>query len=140
MSSIREQIIARMVVVLAALNVASVAIPIYRSREDAFARNELPAVVLRPSDEETQALSEVLEMSTLNIHLEIIVRGSPWDALADPIVSAAHQLLMDDAVLVALFLKMRRSGAKWEAQEADQTAGVLMQTYRITYVSQTNQL
>lgn len=138
MSSIREQIVARMFTALSGTlpNV----IPVYRSREQAFARNELPAVVVKPADEETQAMSESMEISRLNVHVEVIVRGDVWDSLADPIITAAHRLLLADALLAALFSKIRRTTAKWEAHEADQTAGVLTQTYHVQYRSQTNQI
>lgn len=138
MSSIREQIMARMAGVLT--GVLPNALPVYRSREVAFSRGELPAVVILPSDEETQPLSELLEVSHLNVHVEIIVRGDAWDSLADPIIVAVHGLLLGDTQLAALCSRLRRTTAKWEAHEADQTAGVLTQTYRLQYRTQTNQL
>lgn len=138
MSSIREQIVARMAAALAALVVNAVTVPVVRSREQAFARGELPAVVVKPADEETQAIAETLEVSRFNVHVEVIVRGDPWDSLADPIVVAAHALLLGDAPLAALCSKLRRTTAKWEAHEADQTAGVLTQTYHLIYHHDTN--
>lgn len=138
MSSIREQIMARMDAALS--GALPNAVPVYRSREVAFARGETPAVVVMPVDEETQPLSELLEVSHLNVHIEVIVRGDVWDSLADPIIVAAHSLLLGDAQLLALCSKLRRTGAKWDAHEADQTAGVLTQTYRMQYRTQTNQL
>lgn len=138
MNSVREQIVARMAAAL--VGTLPNALLVYRSREDAFARNELPAVVVKPSDEETQPLSELLEVSYFHVHVEVIVRGDVWDQLADPVVVAAHGLLLNDVPLAALCSKLRRSSAKWEAHEADQTAGVLTQTYRMQYRTRTNQL
>jgi hypothetical protein len=138
MSSNRELIVARMSAALSGM--LPNAIPVYRSREQAFSRDELPAVVVKPGDEETIAISELMEMSRLNIHVEIIVRGDPWDCLADPIIIAAHGLLLNDFPLSALCSKIRRTTAKWEPHEADQTAGVLTQTYHVQYRSQINQL
>lgn len=138
MISIREQIVARMAAALS--GTLPNALPVYRSREQAFARGDLPAVVVKPADEETQAIAESLEISRFNAHVEIIVRGDVWDNLADPIIVAAHALLLGDAQLAALVSKLRRTSAKWEAHEADQTAGVLTQTYHLIYHHDTNQL
>lgn len=137
MSSIREQILARIVTVLGALPNA---VPVFRSRETAFARAQLPAVVVVPVDEETQPLSELWEVSQFNFHVEVLVRGDVWDSLADPIIVAAHTLMLGDAQLAALCSKIRRSGAKWEGHEADQTAGVLTQVYHVQYLGDTTSL
>lgn len=138
MISIREQIVARIALVLT--GTLPGALPVYRSREQAFARGDLPAVVVKPADEETQAISALLEISRLNVHVEVIVRGDVWDSLADPVIVSAHVLLLGDTQLAALVSKLRRTSAKWEAHEADQTAGVLTQTYLINYDHPTNQL
>jgi hypothetical protein len=138
MSSVREQIVARMATVLT--GTLPGAIPVYRSRVDAFARAEVPAVVVRPDDETTQALSELLDASDFEVFVEVIVRGDVWDSLADPIIVAAHGLLLNDAALVTLCSKLRRTAAKWEAHEADLTAGILSQTYKLKYDSPTNSL
>lgn len=138
MSSVREQIVVRMAATLS--GALPNAVPVYRSREVALARAEVPAVVVKPSDEETVAFSDFLDVSHFNVHVEVIVRGDVWDTLADPIVVAAHGLLLADAQLAALCSKIRRSSAKWEAHEADQTAGVLTQTYHLIYHTPTDQL
>jgi hypothetical protein len=138
MSSVREQIVARMAAALS--GVLPNAVPVYRSRVDAFDRGSLPAVVVRPGDEETQPLMDQMEVSRFNVHIEVIVRGDVWDSLADPIIVAAHVLLLGDAPLAALCSKLRRTSAKWDAHEADQTAGVLTQTYHLQYRTQSNQL
>ena len=74
------------------------------------------------------------------MHIEIVVRGDVWETLADPIILAAHGLLLKDATLAGLCSKLRRTTAKWEAHEADETAGVLTQTYRLQYRTLTNQM
>lgn len=136
--SIRNGILAQMVIALT--DSLPGAIPVYRSREIAFARGDVPAVVVMPSDEDTQALSDLMEVSHLNVRVEIIVRGDVWDSLADPIISAAHGVLLADAPLAALCAKIRRVSAKWEGHDADQTAGVLTQIYKMQYLTQTNQI
>jgi hypothetical protein len=138
MSSIREQIVARMATVLT--GTLPNAIPVYRSRADAFARNEVPAVVVKPSEDDAQPFTDLQEVVHFNVSLEVIVRGDVWDSLADPIIVAAHALLLNDTALAALCSKLRRSAAKWEDHEADQTAGVLVQGYSLQYLSFTNQL
>lgn len=138
MNSICDQIVARAVVVLT--GTLPNAIPVYRSREDALDRGDVPAAAVSPADEETQPFSDLLDESHFNLHVEIIVRGDPWDSLADPYRVAAHGLLLGDATLAGLCSGIRRIGAKWEAHEADKTAGILTQTYRVKYLSAINQL
>jgi hypothetical protein len=138
MSSIREQILAQM---LAALTgTLPGAVPVYRSRAAALDRGDLPAVVIKPAEEETLPLGDFMEMSHFNVHIEVIVRGDVWDNIADPIVVAAHGLLIDNTPLAALCLKIRRRSAKWEEHDADQTAGVLTQVYLVLYQTQTDQI
>lgn len=138
MSSVREQILARMATVLT--GTLPNAIPVYRSRADAFARNEVPAVVVKPVDDDAQPFTDTQENVHFNISVEVIVRGDVWDTLADPIIVAAHTLLLNDTALATLCAKLRRTAAKWEDHEADQTAGVLTQGYSLQYLNQTNQL
>ena len=138
MSSIREQILARMLVVLT--GTLPGAIPVWRSAEFSFDRTLVPAVVIKPDDEETIPLTDLLEVSHLKVHLEVIVRGNVWDNLADPIIVAGHALLLNDATLATLCSRIRRTEAKWAAHEADSSAGVLTQGYRLQYSTQTNSL
>lgn len=133
--STREQIVARMAAVL-----ASSGTPVYRARQDALDRGSLPAIVLRSGDEETTPLSERIEVSRLNVHLEVLVRGEEWETLSDAIIVTAHGLLLGDAQLAVLCSKLRRTGAKWDGHEADQTAGSVTQTYHLQYRTATNQL
>lgn len=138
MSSVREQILVRMLTVLT--GTLPNAIPVYRSRVDAFARSEEPSVVVRPGDEATRAFSDQSDNSDFAVLVEVVVRGDVWDSLADPIIVAAHALLLNDAALAALCSKLRRTEAKWEAHDADLTAGVLTQTYHLQYRTPINSL
>ena len=138
MSSIRESILARICVVLT--GTLPGAIPVYRAMADAMGRGDVPAINIKADEEETVPFFDVAEISNLNVHIEIVVRGDVWETLADPIMLAAHSLLLNDATLAGLCSKLRRTAAKWEGHEADATAGVLTQTYRLQYRTSTNQM
>jgi hypothetical protein len=138
MSSIREQILAEIKTALT--GTLPGAIPVYRALADALSRGDVPAVNIKSDEEETLPLFDTGEISHLTVHIEIVVRGDVWETLADPIILAAHSLLLNDATLAGLCSKLRRTAAKWEAHEADETAGVLTQTYRLQYRTLTNQM
>lgn len=132
-ASIRNQITARVYAVLAASPPSGATI--FRSREIALARAVTPAIIVYPMAEETEAFGDLFDQSGFTLAVEIVIRGEVWDDLADPLAVGAHALIMNDATLLGLCARIRRTGATWEGKEADATAGVLAQTYRFTYAS-----
>jgi hypothetical protein len=134
MASLREQILDRIKVALAAA--APGGATVFRSREVSITRAQAPAIVLMPKDNNLTRLSTGLDKNQFDLELEIFTRGDPWDQLADPIDLAAHTVLMGDAPLAALCSDVRRVAETFEAQEADRTSGTLSVRYRVTYLTQ----
>lgn len=132
MSSVREQILARMQAVLMG-NTGAVN-NVFRSRETSITRDICPAVVLMPEAESDENFGGMnTDSHELVVAVEIFARGDPWDSLADPVATDAHRLLMNDAALKALITRMRKIASAWEGTEADLTAGVLTMRYRVQY-------
>lgn len=132
-TSIRNQITARVFALMQATPPGGGGV--FRSRETALARNESPATIVYPVEEDTDAFGDDQDKSSFILALEFAVRGDPWDDLADQLAFAAHPLIINDSVLLGLCARIRRDSARWEAKEADATAGVLAQTYRFIYLS-----
>ena len=115
--------------------------PVYDDRVDAFDRDEGVAnILITPESEETEPFDNVNELSTLYINIEIDIRANAWKAAADVIAAAMHPLLMNDAALNAMVIRIRRNAKKWEAHEADITAGVLTLQYRVLYLLPPSQI
>jgi hypothetical protein len=131
-SSLREQVIARMVVALTGTTPAGN--NVQRAREVSIARAQTPAVVIMPSSTDLNRVASGADKNVFEVRIEIFVRGEPWDSQVDPIDVAAHAIVMTDAGLAALVSDIRRVSEAFESQEADATAGTLTVTYRMTWM------
>ncbi|MDD5247819.1 MAG: hypothetical protein PHY45_02470 [Rhodocyclaceae bacterium] len=131
MASVVEQIVARVASILG----TGLTCAVERSREAALSRGELPCVVVMPSEEDSESVDARDDKSTFILALEIHVRGTPWDQVADPIALSAHALIVKDAVIASLVARVRRHSTKWEGHDADATAGVMTRHYRFIYLT-----
>lgn len=114
---------------------------VFRSRQEALDRAISPALVIEPGEsEETTAFSELADQNTFEVDVSVVVRGDPYDQLADPICVRVHALLMADPTLAGLVDRVRRVRTQWRAVEADATAGAVTARYRVTYLSAFNDL
>ncbi|MET3134616.1 hypothetical protein AAKU55_004916 [Oxalobacteraceae bacterium GrIS 1.11] len=137
--SICHLAISRMV---AALSNATGALDrVFDSREAAYSRDEMPCIAITaPDSEESKAFGDGVDEHSALVTVDVLVRGDPWRAVADPIAVDVHRILMRDAQLLAMLVDMRKQGRKWEGQEADQTAGCDSITYRLVYLSRSNDM
>ncbi|WP_156398050.1 hypothetical protein [Duganella sp. Root336D2] len=138
-SSVCKKVIDRMVAAL--VNATGAGDRVFDSREAAIARDEMPCIAITPPDsEDTQAFAQDVDQNTALVTMEVIVRDDDWRPLADDIAVAAHRVLSCDSELQALVVSLRKDGRKWAGAEADQTAGIDSITYRVTYLSLSNDL
>lgn len=138
-SSVCDQLISRMVAALTGTTDA--ADRVFDSREAAIARDEMPCIAITPPDsEESRVFGAGVDQNTVLITVSVLARNDAWRAVADRVVVDAHRILMADAQLQALVVKINKDGRKWEAEEADQTAGSDSITYRLIYLSLSNDL
>ena len=137
MESVCEQIALRMEAVL--LNATAAADRVFRSREAAVGRDETPCIFIVPGNDEGSAFSDAVDEIVLIVDIEIVVRGDPWTAMADPLAVDVHRLLMRDPDL-RLLANLRKVAGDRPAKEADLTAGVLTLKYRCKYLSPADDL
>lgn len=129
----REQILAAIVTTLA--GTTGVSTRIYRSRQEAFARNEAPCLLIEPGID-TPSEDQV---STCKIDwrmpVDIIVhtRGAIPEQLAGPIIESLHTKLMADETLGGLVMRIWPGPVNHQREQADATAGWTTCTYVVRY-------
>lgn len=138
MTTLREQITARVVTVLTGATPAGA--NVFRSRETSITRDLTPAITVMPEGEVDSRMGAQTDRHEFTLGLEIFVRGDPWDAIADPTAEAAHRVMTTDPQIKALAVDVRKVGTEYQSQEADRTAGVLSARYVITYLSRADDL
>jgi hypothetical protein len=132
MTSKREHILSAITTALG--STTGVSGRVYRSRVEAFARSECPALVVEPINDEA-SIDTSLPTYTwrLTVRVAVIVRGNIPDQLADPIVSNMHNRLTADLTLGGYAMDIQPINVSFELVESDQPTGVVMCDYRVLY-------
>ncbi|MFZ6686586.1 hypothetical protein ACO0K0_02425 [Undibacterium sp. SXout11W] len=130
---VTEQILAAIKAVLC--TIPGMAQSVFRSREEALQREELPAFVVMPDEEDTERFGGNTDRNTFRFELRIFVRGSVWDSVAAPLDQLADRAIMLSPELVALTDSLRRTGSRYNGANADETAGEQVIRYQATYLS-----
>ena len=140
MASKREQILAALKTQLA--GTTGVGTRIYRTRVTPTARNESPAIVIEPINDQPTVTSATYEKIdwTLRIRVVVIVRGQIPESVADATIESLHTKLVNDPTVGGLALDIRPSTTTFEAIDADQPAGVIFCEYEIDYRTAYNNL
>ena len=133
MSTIREQIVARIATTLA--GTTGVGTRIYRSRHEAFARNEAPAIVIEPGADQCQApaVSHRRLDWTLSVTVAVYSRGSIPDQAADPTINSLHAKLMADRTLGGLALDILPVSVVPSFESSDLPSAWTVCTFTVRY-------
>ena len=133
MTTKREQIMAAIATTLE--GTTDVGTRIYRSRVEAFARNEAPALVIEPGTD--SAAEEQVSTCKIDWRLPVLVavytRGAIPDQLADPIIASIHSQLMADRTLGGLAMDIWPGTVDPQMEKADQPALWTVCTYNVRY-------
>ena len=123
-------------------NLTGVGTRVYRTRDEAFAKNETPAISIEPDAEDTAVFGTDIDRNELTIRIDIIIRddSAPAEQIADPIRVQVHSLLMASTAIGALVARIRRSSTRWDSDEADRELMVVSQTYRLVYLARANDI
>ena len=144
MQSKPERIAARIVALLT--NATDAGANIWRDRDDAFTREESPAILIELGKEDSTPLGSgrpgfhALDMNELDISVIVCVRGADWQTVADAVRVQTFGLMAGDPTLRGLVASLRRVTCEWRAQAADQPFGYAAQIYRAKYTSRTDRL
>jgi hypothetical protein len=132
MNTQAEIILSAIATLLAA---GSIGASVERSREVAFEREDLPAVVVKPKDEAATPLANGLTRCELTVEIQIHTRGDVPDQLADPIAAAIHAVLTADLTLGGTCTRLFYTARAWEFSDSDGTGGQLTLHYVIHYLT-----
>jgi hypothetical protein len=140
MPSKRESILAAVATTLA--GTTGVGTRIYRSRVEAFARNEAGAIVIEPGTD--SASEELVSNCKIDWRLPVLIavytRGAIPDQLADPIIISLHSKLMADRTLGGLVMDIFPGTVDPQMEKADQPALWTVCTYNVRYRSSVTDL
>jgi len=131
MTSRREQILSAIATALATTD--GVSGRVYRSRVEAFSRNEAPAIIIEPGPDRAQTYSICKLDWTLDILVVVHTRGQIPDQLADPILVDAHDKLMADRTLGGLAIDIVPTLSDPQRDKADLTSLWQVNTYQVRY-------
>ena len=132
MTTKRESILAAIKTALT--GTAGVGTRIYRSRTEAFARSECPALVIEPINDEASIETSLPTLSwRLGVRVAVIVRGNIPDQIADPIVQSLHSKISADLTLGGIAMDIQPISVSFDLVESDQPTGVVMCDYRVLY-------
>jgi hypothetical protein len=132
MTTRRESILSNIVTALA--GTTGVGARIYRSRVEALARAESPAIVVEPISDTAQENTSLPTLDwSLTVRIAVIVRGTAPDQLADATIQSLHGKVMADLTQGGYAMDTIPQSVNWELIEADQPAGVVMCDYVVRY-------
>ena len=136
MASKREQIMAAIKTALT--NTTGVGTRIYRSRVEAFNRNEAPALVIEPGTDTaaTEPVSTCKIDWTLTVLVAVHTRGGIPDQTADPIIASVHSKLMADRTLGGLIMDIWPISVDPQFDKADAASCWTVCSYQVRYRSQ----
>lgn len=149
MASIAEQICSRIHTLL--LNATAAGVAVYRDRDDAFTREETPAILIEAADEQTDTLGgsngtglgrpmTQIDRDTLRISITVCVRSAAWQQVADAVRVQVHALLVADSALRALATNLKRDRCEWRSASTDVPFGYAAQGYQLTYLTRAHAL
>lgn len=131
MTSRREQILSYVATTLAPT--AGVNGRVYRSRVEAFSRDEAPAIIIESGQDRAQVYATCKLDWTLDLLVVVYTRGQIPDQLADPVLLDAHSRLMADRSLGGLAVDVVPTLADPQRDKADLTSLWLVNSYQVRY-------
>lgn len=115
---------------------------IYRSRAEAFARNEAPCLLIEPGTDSPseQPVSTCKIDWRLPVTVTVHTRGPIPEQLAGPIIEDVHSKLMADRSLGGVAFDVWPGDVTHQREQADATAGWTACTYIVRYRTQVHDL
>ncbi|HTH40263.1 MAG TPA: hypothetical protein VL968_05695 [Rhodocyclaceae bacterium] len=135
MSSIREAILVALegLATQAVIANGKTADHVYRSRQAALDRGEVPALVVEPEEEQTEFQNTLWVIRKLMVVFTVFIRADVPDTDADPYITALHARLMADPTLGGLAARVIEQGTRWNFENADRNALGAELRYEIKY-------
>lgn len=136
MTTKRENILAHIASILDATSGIN---GVYRSRVEAFARDEAPVIIIEPAADRCVPITSCKLAWTMDVAIVVHTRGDVPDTLADPIIESAHSILMADRTLGNRVIDIVPTTMDPQRDKADLTCLWQINTYQVSYrTSQSN--
>lgn len=106
---------------------------IFRSRSDAFKRNEFPAISIEPVSDTAQQITIPRLIWSLSVRIIVFANGDVPDQVGDPIVQDMYKKLMSDLSLGGLCMDVEPVSVSFQFQESDNNAIAIISDFKILY-------
>ena len=126
MASIREKILEK---IKATLNIENM----YRSRTQAFTKDEGICTVVMPVSETAEPLFENRMERIMTVQVKTIVRGLIPDQAADDRLNLIVKKLGTDITLGGLATNITEMSTEWNFEDADNDALIITQDFQVRY-------
>lgn len=137
-ASVAEQILARVKTALTGTTAASTRV--FRSREDAFDQEELPAINLWRRTGDIESHANTLNRSLLVFELDLHAQGAEWETAADALHVQVDGILDADATLATLGRGLRCTGTEALGGSADFVSGRITARYQVQFITRSGNL
>lgn len=129
--TIREQIL--QAVMNSLTGTSGVSTRIYRSRVQAFKKNEHPAIIVEPVSDTASHNTSPRLIWDMVFGVTLLVRADIPDSSGDSSIEDIHSKIMGDATLQGLVVDLQPLNTNWQFLEADDTLGIIINQYKVTY-------
>jgi len=107
---------------------------VYRDRAEAFARGELPALLVEPeADQPDPGHTTCRTRWTLTVHVLILISGGAVSRLADPIRCDIYRIMMADQSLGGLATAVRPIVTQWQPEKGNEGPGLVDMGFQVEY-------
>ena len=132
MTTKRENILAAIQAVLA--GTAGVGTRIYRTRVDAVARVESPAIIIQPIRDVSAQNTSLPKLDwTMTVRVTVIERADIPDQAADDTVESVHSKIMSDLTLGGYAIDVQPVRTEFQFLEADKPAALIGCEFEVRY-------
>ena len=135
-TSKRETLLAAVKTALA--GTSGVSTRIYRSRVEAFARAETPALLIEPINDTADNAAIPRLNWTMIFQVSVIVRADGPDSAADATIIDVHSKIMNDSTLQTNCVGLLPESVAWQFQPADQPLVVAAMQFKASYITDVN--
>ena len=106
---------------------------IYRSRVEAFKKSEHPCLIVEPITDSASHNTNPRISWDLIFAVTVLVRADEPDSAADDTISDIHSKIMSDTTLLNSVVDIQPIKTDWQFFEADETLGIIVNQYKVTY-------
>jgi hypothetical protein len=111
----------------------SIGANVYRGRAVPIARQEFPAIIIEPIQDEPNVTVHTKTDWTLMVRIGVLVRSETPDETADPFLVDIHDRVMADPGRGLVATDTLPGTNTWELIEADGTVGIVSDSFMVQY-------